>query len=107
MLAVLRMPCPARPKPTFDAADDVGQMWFGHPVKHTASPLLTREEAAPTHQHQMFGRHMAGDLTRRGQFAHRVLTLQHELDHAQPVGMRDRAEALGGVTERFAAQVHL
>ena len=87
-----------------DAADDVREMLLDDPVVDAAPALLARQQPAATHQGEMLRGHVAGDLTGVGELTHGVLALQHQLDHPQPVGVRDRAQAFCRLGEHVEAE---
>ena len=78
-----------------DAGEDAGQMHFDDPVIGLAAFFLVVQEAAPLHEPQMFGCHVAGYAAGLGQLADRVAVAQQHLDHPQPMGMGQGLQAFG------------
>ena len=80
-----------------DTGHDLREVRFGDRVIGTPSVLRHAQKTAPLHEPQMLGGHVAGDLAGFGQFAHGVTTAEQHLDDPQPVGVRERLQAFGGL----------
>ena len=83
-------------------------MHFDDPVIGLAALSLVGQKAAPLHEPQMFGGHVAGYAAGLGQFSDRVAVAKQHLHHPQPMGMGQGLQAfrrlLQGVQRRQRGQ---
>jgi hypothetical protein len=75
-------------KACLDARHDVRQMRLGDLIVRLSTFFVAPKKTASLHQTQVFGCHVARNLTRLGKFSHRVSVSQKHLHNPQAVSVR-------------------
>jgi hypothetical protein len=81
-------------KTRFNAGKDGGQVHFDNPVKDLSALSLVDQEAAPLHEPQVLGSHVARYAARLGKFPNGVTIAKQHLHNPQPMGMGKRPQTL-------------
>ena len=92
-------------EPLFDAVKDARKPRFGHAVPDLPADAFTGEQAPVAHDAQMLRSGVGSKTARIGEAADGVLRFQQQRHHAQALGMRKRAEAVGGIRESLIGEL--
>ena len=85
------------PKSVFDTVHEPLHGWFRYLIVDSSPVLSASQQATMLHHPQMFGGHVAGNLTSLGNFPNRQFTPEHQLHHPKPHWMRQCSQALGSL----------